>query len=122
LGSTTIDAPEIPGQIDIDGDEVVVSTDGAPPEEVRIHGSVQLGLFEAGGKAPTSSSFTLTGGKFGLVDGRAFQKGDQVVLQLVAVVETVALRDKRDEKIGVVVACEQQHKARIIDARVLKVE
>ena len=53
------------------------------------------------------------------MDGRAFKKGDTVVFQVVAVIDTVTLKDKTDRKVGVVTACEQQHKAYISDARLI---
>lgn len=110
--------PLIDGQQDLEGNEAQAQP--LPPlDEVRVKGSTQLGLFSAGGKAPTSSSLRLTGGKFDLMDGQAFKKGDTVVLQVVCVVDTVTQRDKTDRKVGVVVSCEQQHAAYISDAQVI---
>lgn len=102
------------GQRDFDGEI------HAPLDEIRIDGSTQLGLFDAGGKKPTSASLALTGGRFDLMDGKAYRKGDVIVLQVVAVVDTVTLKDKTDRKVGVVTACEQQHKAYISDVRVIE--
>lgn len=117
--STTLDAPPIEGQQDLDGGEATAAAPSGQLDEIRVKGTTQLGLFEAGGKQPTSSSLTLTGGKFDLMDGQAFHKGDTVVLQVVCVVDTVTLKDKTDRKVGVVTACEQQHRAYISDAQVL---
>lgn len=93
--------------------------DEAPPlEELRVDGTTQLGMFDAGGKRPQSASIRLSGGKIELVDGKAFQKGDIIVLEVVAVVREVAQRDKPDPKTGIVVSCEQKHVAQITDVRV----
>src|SRR3954462_5553806 len=80
------------------------------PDDLRVDGTVQLGLFETGGKHATSSTLRLTGGKIDLVDGRAFKKGDTVKLEVVAVVGFIGQQDKVDAQTGQVVSCEQQHK------------
>lgn len=82
--------------------------------ELRIDGTAQLSAFKAGGKTPTSASLTLTGGKFDLVDGKAYRKGDTVHFEGTAVVRSVAQVDTADPKTGIVVSAEQQHKARIL--------
>lgn len=90
----------------------------APPlEEMRVDGTTQLGMFDSGGKKPTSSSIRLTGGKVELVDGKAFRKGDVVRLEVVAIVREVAQRDKPDRQTGIVVDCQQKHIAEITDVR-----
>lgn len=96
--------------------------DSSPPplDEIRVAGTTQLGLFDAGGKKPTSASMRLTGGKVGLIDGQAFRKGDTVVLEIVAVVDSVKLQDKKDGNTGIVVSCEQQHTARVTDVRIVE--
>lgn len=118
-----VETPPAPtaGQQTIDGNEIpeTVPQDG-PLDEVRVKGTTQLGLLDAGGKSPTSSSLSLTGGKFDLMDGQAFSKGDTVVLKIVCVVDTVTQKDRTDRKVGVVVSCEQSHKAYITDAQVLE--
>jgi hypothetical protein len=105
------------GQQDLDGGEV--PKDPVPPvEEIRVDGTVQLGLFDAGGKKPTSSSIRLTGGKVLIVDGKAFKKGETVTFEGTAVVDFVAQQDKTDAKTGIQVSAEQLHRARITDLRI----
>lgn len=87
-------------------------------EEIRVDGTTQLGMFDAGGKSPESASLRLSGGKILLVDGRAFAKGDTIRFEGTAVVREVALRDRPDPKTGVVVSAEQKHVAQITDLRV----
>ncbi len=86
-----------------------------PVEDLRVDGTTQLGLFDAGGKKPTSASIRLVGGKIQLVDGKAFRKGDRIHFEGVAVIREVAQQDKRDSKTGLVVAAEQKHQALITD-------
>jgi hypothetical protein len=113
-------AEPIPGDRPLEGlADGMVPAPAAPLEELRVDGTTQLGLFQAGGKAPTSASLTLTGGKVGLVDGRAFQKGDTITVTVTAVVTGVAQQDKADAKTGIVMSCEQKHTARITDLRVV---
>lgn len=97
--------------------------DTSPPiDELRLPGTAQLGFFDAGGKKPGSASLRLTGGKVSLVDGQAFKKGETIVLQIVAVVDSVKLQDKKDSATGMVVSCEQQHTARVSDIRIVEDE
>lgn len=105
----------IPGQRDLEGGEVPV----APLDEIQVKGSTQLGLHSLGGKAPTSGTLTLTGTKLKLEHGQAFNKGDTVVLQIVAVVNDAGQKDQTDKATGIVMACEQYHKAYISDAQVI---
>lgn len=92
---------------------------GPPP--IVIDGTGQLG-FDVGGKKPTSSTLTITGGKFE-VDG-SFRKGDTLVLRLEdadgnslarvpLLVDSITFKDKVDAKTGQVVDCARQHKARV---------
>lgn len=90
----------------------------APLDELRVDGTTQLGLFSAGGKKPTTASIRLSGGKIGLVDGKAFSKGDVIHFEGTAVVREVAQRDKPDPKTGIVVSAEQKHVAQITDITV----
>lgn len=89
-----------------------------PPEELRVDGTAQLGLFKAGGKAPGSASIRLSGGKVDLIDGKAFEKGTVITGTFTAVVREVAQRDKADSSTGIVVSCEQRHVAQITDLTV----
>jgi hypothetical protein len=89
-----------------------------PPEELRVDGTTQLGLFKAGGKSPTGATLTLVGGAIEIVDGRAFEKGDLITFSGTARVGFVGQRDKEDKKTGIVVSCTQQHQARIIDLQI----
>lgn len=91
------------------------ATNGKAPENIAIGGTVQLGLFKAGGKDPTSATVTFIGGRVDLEKGRAFQKGDVVRFEGTAVIVGVALRDKKDSKTQQVVACKQHHEASITD-------
>jgi hypothetical protein len=82
-------------------------------EDLRVDGTVQLGMFDAGGKKPQSSTVTLSGGKFDLVDGKAFKKGDRIFFAGVAQVFDVGIRDKLDTKTMIATTAEQRHVARI---------
>jgi hypothetical protein len=88
-------------------------------EEIRVDGTAQLGMFDAGGHAPDGSSLRLSGGRFPLVDGKAFRKGDVIRFEGTAVMREVAQRDTPDPKTGVVVSTEQKHVAQITDLRVV---
>lgn len=77
----------------------------------------QLSL-NVGGKRPTTSSLTLTGGKFD-VEGQ-YKKGEIVVVQIEAVVGEVAFIDLTDSKTNQVVGCARRHKARIVGRTVLE--
>lgn len=130
----------IPGQIDIDGGEADAIAEFKeeagepvgpmpprdrpaenlpPPEDLRVDGTTQLGLFNAGGKKPQTATLKLAGGKIALVDGRAFRKGDTIQFEATAVVREVAQRDKPDAQTGIVVSAEQRHVAYITDLRIL---
>lgn len=89
--------------------------------ELVIAAGGQLG-FDVGGKRPTGSSLTLTGGKF-RVEG-SFKKGDRLGVTITdadgnsvfagsAVVDDIGFKDETDSKTGQVVGCERRHKARI---------
>jgi hypothetical protein len=105
------------GQQTIDGGEVPAPD--PPLEEIRVDGTTQLGFFDAGGKAPQTSSLRLTGGKVELVDGRAFKKGDVIDFSGTAVVREVAVRDKADGQTGIVISAEQKHTGEIIALRIV---
>jgi len=106
-----------PGQVDIYG--AVTPADPVPPvEEIRVDGTVQLSMFDLGGKQAQSSSLRLTGGKVKLVDGAAYRKGDVITGTFTAVVNEVGQKDTHDSQTGIVVSAEQKHSARITDLRV----
>lgn len=90
----------------------------APPEEIRVDGTTQLGMFDVGGKRATSASIRLSGGKILLLDGKAYSKGDVISFSGTAVVREVGQRDKPDPKTGIVVSAEQKHVAQITDLTV----
>lgn len=92
--------------------------DGPPPEEIVLSGPAQLGFFDAGGKRPQSASIRFVGGKVLLSHGTAYKKGDVIHFSGTAVVNFVGQQDKTDASTGIVVDCEQQHKAKITDLRV----
>jgi hypothetical protein len=104
------------GQIDIDGQ--TVKAPDPPVEEIRVDGTVQLAMFDLGGKQAQSSSLRLTGGKVKLVDGAAYRKGDLITGTFTAVVNEVGQKDAHDPQTGIVVSAEQKHSARITDLRV----
>lgn len=115
------DPQATPGQLDVHGGEV--PADPQPPvEEMRVDGTVQLGLFTAGGKKPSGSSVRFVGGKVSLLDGRAFKKGDVVSFSGVATVVEVSQRDKRDKQTRIVVEAEQHHLAEIDDLSVFPLD
>jgi hypothetical protein len=89
-----------------------------PVEEIRVDGTVQLSMFDLGGKQAQSSSLRLTGGKVKLVDGAAYRKGDVIAGTFTAVVNEVGQKDTHDPQTGIVVSAEQKHSARITDLRV----
>jgi hypothetical protein len=89
-----------------------------PVEELRVDGTAQLGIFDPGGKKPTSATLTLGGGAFEVMDGKAYRKGDVVTFSGTAVVREVKDRDKVDRKTGIVVSCKQAHWAEITDLTV----
>jgi hypothetical protein len=92
--------------------------DAPPVEELRVDGTAQLGIFDAGGKKPSSASIRLAGGKVLLVDGKAYKKGDRISFSGTAVIDEVGQKDKADSSTGIVVSCEQKHVARITDLTV----
>jgi hypothetical protein len=101
------------GQIDIDGK--TVKAPEPPVEEVRVHGTAQLTMFDVGGKRATTSSVRLSGGSVKLVDGQAYKKGDVIHFEGTAVVNEVGQKDEHDPKTGIVVSATQRHGARITD-------
>jgi hypothetical protein len=124
----------IPGQTDIHGgvagleeqagpgervtplqDDSPARPEQPPVDDIIVAGTTQLGLFDAGGKKPSSASLRLTGGKVLLVDGQALRKGDVIRGHFTAVVREVAQRDKPDPATGIVVSAEQKHSAQITD-------
>jgi hypothetical protein len=90
--------------------------DGAPaPEKVVLGTSEQLS-FAIGGKKPTGSKLTLTGGQLD-VEGQ-YGKGERIRIVVEAEVQEVSFRDERDSKTGQVVGCARKHKAVIVSADV----
>lgn len=87
---------------------------GVPVEDLRVDGTAQLGLFQAGGKAPTGATLALSG-KIELMDGKAYRKGDRIYFEGVAVIRGVSQKDKVDKATGVVTECAQGHTAEITD-------
>ena len=87
-----------------DGDE-----DGAPS---------QLAMFTelVGGKAATSNTTRLTGGKVEV--DREFKKGQKIRLVITAEIGSVNFVDQRDGKTGQVIGCERRHSARILNVQV----
>ena len=104
----------IPGQQDFNGREVQQPY----PEEIRVDGTSQLSAFDMGGKRPNASSIRLSGGRALIEDGKAYSKGEVVHFSGTAVVREVTQRDKPDPQTGIVVSCEQKHRAEIVDLRI----
>lgn len=88
---------------------------GEDDQALSLPGSSSQLSFEVGGKKPTSSKLTLTGGQIE-VEG-TFKKGEIVVFTVEAVVEEVGFRDQTDPKTRQVVGCARKHKARIVASR-----
>jgi len=112
---------QIPGQQDFAGG-IVRQKDGGDivesyPEEIRVDGTTQLSAFDVGGKRATASSLRLSGGRVSLVDGKALSKGEVIRGSFTAVVREVGQVDKPDPQTGIVVSCEQKHRAEIVDLR-----
>lgn len=83
---------------------------GAAQPPLVLEGRGQLS-FDVGGKEPTSSHLTLTGGQIEVAG--SYDKGDEIVLTVRLVVQEVAFRDEIDRKTGQVVGAKRKHKARI---------
>jgi hypothetical protein len=102
-----------PGQQTIDGDEI-------QPEigEVRVDGTVQLGLIDFGGKKPQTATVTLVGGQFDLAEGQAYSKGERLFFAGQAQVQAITGRDKLDTKTMIPTSAVQHHAARIFELHV----
>jgi hypothetical protein len=68
-----------------------------------------------GGKAPTTSKLTITGGQIEVAG--VYSKGDKIVVEIEATVDFVGFKDETDSKTRQVVGCARQHKARITGVR-----
>jgi hypothetical protein len=108
-------AEPTPGQQTIDGAEVP-----AEPEigEVRVDGTVQLGLIDFGGKKPQTATVTLAGGQFDLAEGQAYSKGERLFFAGQAQVQAITGRDKLDTKTMIPTSAVQHHAARIFELHV----
>jgi hypothetical protein len=116
---TTQAEREAAAQFDGDDSPLGPPPEPVPPvEEIRVDGTVQLSMFDLGGKHATSSELRLTGGSVKLVDGAAYRKGDVIHGTFTAVVNEVGQKDDHDPKTGIVVSAKQKHSARITDLRV----
>jgi hypothetical protein len=99
-----------------------VSALADPPESVVGEPAIELDgqlSFEVGGKEPTSTTIRLTGGKVS-IDAGQLEKGQDVILRVVARVSEVAFVDELDATTKQPVACERRHKARIVDVGLLE--
>ena len=94
--------------------------DTSPPplEAIVVTGTEQRGLFQAGGKAPTSAVLTLTGGKAELAQGTTLRKGQIISGSFVAVVREVGQKDKVDGSTQLVVDCVEKIGAKVTDLRI----
>lgn len=75
------------------------------PLYVEQHGQI---VFEVVGKAPTSQSLRLYGGKIELTADQVVHKGDWLELRVIGVVRRQGFVDTEDEKTSQVVSCDQQ--------------
>lgn len=89
-----------------------------PVEELRVDGTAQLGIFDAGGKRPTEATLRLQCGAITLAAGGAYEKGAVINFSGVAVVREVKQKDAVDKETGIVTACTQSHTAAIVDLTV----
>jgi hypothetical protein len=105
-------ADPTPGQQTIDGDEV------REIGEVRVDGTVQLGLIDFGGKKPQTATVTLAGGQFDLAEGQAYSKGERLFFAGQAQVQAITGRDKLDTKTMIPTSAVQHHAARIFELHV----
>jgi hypothetical protein len=101
-----------PGQQTIDGDEV------REIGEVRVDGTVQLGLIDFGGKAPQTATLTLTGAKADLTEGTGYRKGERVFFAGEAQVYAVTGRDTLDKTTMIPTTAEQHHAAKVFELHV----
>jgi hypothetical protein len=101
-----------PGQQTIDGDEV------REIGEVRVDGTVQLGLIDFGGKAPQSATLSLTGAKADLTEGTGYRKGERVFFAGEAQVYAVTGRDTLDKTTMIPTTAEQHHAAKVFELHV----
>lgn len=94
--------------------------DGIDLDPQDVHDGDQLTMFEQliGGKAATSSTTRLLGGKLDL--DHEFTKGQRIVLRIEAEVSGVGYVDQHDPKTGQVVGCERRHSARITGIKLQK--
>jgi hypothetical protein len=105
----------IAGQQTIDGGEVQPE-----PEigEVRVDGTVQLGLIDFGGKAPQSATLSLTGAKADLTEGTGYCKGERVFFAGEAQVYDVGGRDTLDKTTMIPTTAVQRHTAEVFELHV----
>jgi hypothetical protein len=101
-----------PGQQTIDGDEV------REIGEVRVDGTVQLGLIDFGGKAPQTATLTLTGAKADLTEGTGYRKGERVFFAGEAQVYDVGGRDTLDKTTMIPTTAVQRHAAQVFELHV----
>jgi transposase-like protein len=108
-------AEATPGQQTIEGSEVP-----AEPEigEVRVDGTVQLGLIDFGGKAPQSATLTLAGAKADLTEGTGYRKGERLFFAGEAQVYSVTGRDTLDKTTMIATTAEQHHAAKVFELHV----
>lgn len=88
------------------------------PEELQVSGTVQLSMFNLGGKLPTGASISFIGGKTKIASGTAFKKGELLKVSGVVRVTASGQVDTIDKATGTAVSCEHQFKARWVDIEV----
>jgi hypothetical protein len=90
-----------------------------PPDELVVTGTGQLEMFQANGKRPSRATLSVSIPKIALQHGTAFEKGETVVLQVVAVVTKEGAVDKLDKATGVALEAVAEFGAKVTDVRVV---
>lgn len=92
----------------------------APPEELRIRGTIQLAMTEGmGGKRPTHAVLTIGGlNALELHEGTTIENGTFLRGEFVARVEEAGDKHKMDRKQGIAVDCVRKLKAHAYDIRI----
>lgn len=101
----------IGGQYPTPADEPEFSEEPSGQVHLVVEGAHEKLDTKVVGRTPTSSTFTLTGGKIEV--GGQYQPGDVVSFVVTAIVDTVTFKDERDPKTRQVVGRARQHKGYI---------
>jgi hypothetical protein len=102
--------------------EATAETNGTGQEAIVGEPALELDgqlSFDVGGKAPTSCTVRLTGGKVS-IDAGDIEKGKDLVLRVVVRINSIEFKDELDPKTRQVVACEKRAKGPIVDVGLLE--